>query len=62
MDVTKAKLAVSVKEMVPIRLHARGLVNQRHFLLLRSDFQVLLLEVEMAGDPLDEPSLNCNLP
>lgn len=58
---TEAKLAVSVKEMIPVRLFTRGLVNQRHFLLLRSDHQVLLLEVEMAGDPLDENPLNCNL-
>lgn len=61
VDVTEAKLAVSVKEMVPVRLFTRGLVNQRHFLLLRSDHQVLSLEVEMAGDPLDEAPLNCNL-
>ncbi|XP_034243094.1 uncharacterized protein LOC117646301 [Thrips palmi] len=61
VDVTEAKLAVSVKEMVPVRLFTRGLVNQRHFLLLRSDLQVLSLEVEMAGDPLDETPLNCNL-
>lgn len=48
--------------MVPVRLFARGLVNQRHFLLLRSDYQVLLIEVEMSGDPLDDQPLQCVLP
>ncbi|KAK3908088.1 39S ribosomal protein L16, mitochondrial [Frankliniella fusca] len=61
VDVTRAKLPFAVKEMIPVRLHARAFVNQRHFLLLRSDHQVLLLEVEMSGDPLDEDPLNCNL-
>lgn len=62
VDVTKAKLAVSVKEMIPVRLHARVFVNPRHFLLLRSDRQILSLEVEMMGDPLDEPALTCSIP
>jgi len=61
VDVTRAKLPFAVKEMIPVRLDARAFVNQRHFLLLRSDHQVLLLEVEMSGDPLDEGPLNCNL-
>jgi len=59
VDVARMELPIDVFGMKSVWLSARGLLRDRLYLVIRGHTKVLMLEVEMLGDPLPDDPPTC---